>query len=270
MASDRPDGAKRNRSSLRLRGSARTFSPTLGTSPWAGRVLLVQRRQLELAKEDDLVLELDAVLLPGAAARRRHQRNRISRPRPVRVFDEVGMARRDLGAADPVALQAARLEQASGRQLVLWILEDAAVRALVRRLRRLALCLEARHDRLDLIGRSRRQPELDLGYHLARPQTGAPVAQTELGGRAPLGPARAHDQGTFEDRGPVASVCACVHPDPAAGRAGDRAGELEPAEAGGAGAMQRDRVRRPASGDEELAANLGLRQGTGKLEHEAA
>src|SRR5947207_13078756 len=138
IAKDRPDGAKRNRSSLRLRGSARTFSPTLGTSPWAGRVLLPQRRQLEPAEEYHLVLELDAVLLPGAAARLCHQCDRVLRPGPVGVLDEVGMARRDLRPADSVALQAARLEEAPRRQLVLWILEDAAVRALVRRLRRLS------------------------------------------------------------------------------------------------------------------------------------
>src|SRR2546423_6422200 len=84
IAKDRPDGAKRYRSSLRLRGSARTFSPTVGTSPWAVQVLLLERRQLELAEEDDLVLELDAVSLPGAAPRPRPHSERGGRVRPRR------------------------------------------------------------------------------------------------------------------------------------------------------------------------------------------
>src|SRR5437870_11952982 len=131
---------------------------------------------------------------------------------------------------------------------MLWVLEDAAVRALVRRLRRLSLRLQAGHDRLDLGGRSRREAELDLGYHLARLQSGAPVAQTEVGGRSPLGPLCADDECALQDRLPVASVRACVHPDASAHGARDRAGELETAEASGAGTMQRDRIRRPASG----------------------
>src|SRR5438045_1609982 len=72
IASDRPDGAKRSTSSVRLRGSARTFSPTVVTSPRGRLVLLLERRQLERAEEDDLVLELDAVVLPGPASRFRH------------------------------------------------------------------------------------------------------------------------------------------------------------------------------------------------------
>ena len=77
-------------------------------------------------------------------------------------------------------------------------------------------------------------------------------------GEAELGrgqPARSRRRSTTSARtrivAPVAAVGARVHPDAAAGRAGDRAGELEPAEPGVARAVEADRVRRAAAGDEQ-------------------
>src|SRR3954452_19993057 len=120
-------------------------------SPRRGPLLPLERRKLELAQELDLVHELDAVRLPGPSAGLGHQGDRIGRARAVRVLDEVGVSRRDHRAADLVAFEPARLEHAAGAQLVIRILEDAAVRPLVRGLRRLPLLLESRDDRLDLV-----------------------------------------------------------------------------------------------------------------------
>ena len=52
------------------------------------------------------MLELDAELLVHAPARLGHQRERVGRRRAAGVLDEVRVARRDQGAADPVALRA--------------------------------------------------------------------------------------------------------------------------------------------------------------------
>ena len=65
IANDRPEGAKRSTSSSRLRGSLRTFSLTRVTSPLQAWVLLRELRELERAKELDLVLKLYAELLGG-------------------------------------------------------------------------------------------------------------------------------------------------------------------------------------------------------------
>src|SRR5438132_4366282 len=268
IARDRPDGTKRNRSSFCLRGSARTFSPTGVTSPRGRRVLLLERRQLDVAEEDDLVLELDAVLLPGPAPRFCHQRERIVRPCAVGVLDEVRVTRGDLRAADPMALQAAGLEHASGRELVVRILEDAAERALVRRLRRLALPLQVGDDRLDLVGRARHQPEFGRGDYLPRLKSGSSVGEPELSRRPPAGSVGAHDEGALEDRRPVAAVRARVHPHAATGRAGNGTGELEPAQARGSSAMQGDGIRRTAPGDEQLSPHLSAYERARELERE--
>src|SRR3954463_7238035 len=106
--------------------------------------------QLERPEEDDLVLELDAVALARPAPGLRHQGDRVLGARAVGVLDEVRVPGRDLGPADAVAAEAARLEHPPRAQLVIWVLEHAPERALVRRLRRLAPRLEIGHDRLDL------------------------------------------------------------------------------------------------------------------------
>ena len=78
-----------------------------------------------------------------------------------------------------------------------------------------------------------------------------PIAKLELlGGDRPRA-AGVDDDGVDQDVAPVAPVGAGVHAHAAAGRARDRRGELEAAEAGVAGAVQADRVRRPAAGDEQ-------------------
>src|SRR5205085_1771919 len=81
--------------------------------------------------------------------------------RSVGILDEVRVPRRDLCAADSVALQAARLEHQPGRQLVVGVLEDASESPLVRRLRGLAPRLELGDLRLDLVGIAPLEPELD-------------------------------------------------------------------------------------------------------------
>src|ERR1700675_3496728 len=129
-----------------------------------------------------------------------------------------------------MALEAARLEQPTPRQLVLGVLEDAPEGALVRRLCRFAQRLKPRHVRLDLLLRQRRQQELRPRDHLAVAQLRVPVAQPELVRREPPGPVGVYDQRALEDRGPVAPVGPGVHPDAAADRAGDRTRELEAAE----------------------------------------
>src|SRR5919198_552694 len=267
-ASDRPDGTRRSTSTFCLRGNARTFSPTVDTSPCARAVLRGQRRQLELPEEDDLVLELDAVLLPRAAPRLCDQRERIVRPSAVRILDEVRVARGDLRTADPVTLQPAGLEQAAGGQLVVRILEDAAERSPVRRLGRLPLRLQVGDDRFDLVRGSRRKPELHLSDDLAGLQAGVPVTQPKLGRGPPRSAFGADDERSVDNRGPVAPVRAGVHPDAAPGRAGNRARELEAAQPGCARAMERDGIRRASPGHEQLSARFDLRQRAYELQHE--
>src|SRR4051794_271780 len=207
------------------------FSAIPATSPRGGRVLLRERGQLELAEENDLVLQLDPVLLPGAPAGLRHQRDRIRRARLVGVLDEVRVARGDLGPADAVTLQAAGLEHAARAERVIGVLEDASVGALVRRLRCLPLLLQLRDQALDLVRRSRRQPELDLCDYLTRAQRGASIAKPQLVACVPEKAVDVGNEGAVEDRGPVAAVRTGVHAHSPARCPRDRAGELEAAEA---------------------------------------
>src|SRR5438105_6957468 len=189
-----------------------------------------ERRQVVQAEELDLVLELDAELLERAPPRLLHERERVGRAGFARVLDEVRMPRRDLRAADAVPLQAAGLEHAAGGELVVGVLEDAAERALVRRLNRLATRLEVGDRRLDLPRRPRGEPELGSRDHLAVAELGVPVAQAELGRCPPRCAFAVHHEGADEDLRPVAAVGARVHPHAAADRAGNRARELEAAE----------------------------------------
>ena len=103
------------------------------------------------------------------------------------------------------------------------------------------------------IGSRGREPELGPDDDLAVAQVGVPVREAELGRREPAGAVAAHDAHTLEHLGEVAAVRTAVHPDAAADRAGDRARELEAAEPGCAGAVQRDRVRRAAARAKRLA-----------------
>src|SRR4051812_4226182 len=97
----------------------------------------------------DLVPELDPELLPRAAACLAHQGDGILRTGLAGVLDEVRVLRRDLRAADAVALQAARLQHATCRELVVGVLEHAAERAPVRGLSLLAPRVQRAHLRLD-------------------------------------------------------------------------------------------------------------------------
>ena len=95
-----------------------------------------------------------------------------------------------------------------------------------------------------------------------------PVREAELGRSQPAGALGGDDPGADEDLRPVAAVRARVHPDAAAGRAGDRAGELEAAETGRARLVEADGVRRPAAGDERLAFDAHRRELAREPEHE--
>src|SRR4051794_21821500 len=65
------------------------------------------------------------------------------------------------------------------------------------------------------------------------------------------------------------AVRAGIHANPAARRAGDRAGELEPSEACPSCAVQGDGVRCAAAGDEHVTTDLGTGERTAQLQHEA-
>src|SRR6185437_8499542 len=149
-----------------------------------------------------------------------------------------------------VALEAAGLEHPPRRQLVLWILEDAAERPTVRRLRRLPLRVQVAHVRLDLVRRASVQEQLGLDDDLPVPQVGTSVRQPELVTVEPAGAVRGRNERTLEDGGEVAAVRAGVHPDAAADRPGNRARELEAAEPGRAGLVERDGIRGAASGSQ--------------------
>src|SRR5215210_7890264 len=230
--------------------------------------LLPQRWELERAEELHLVLELDAELLARAAPSLDHQRDGVHRARSVRVLDEVRVTRRDLRAADSVPLQAAGLEHPPRCQLVLGVAEDAAEGALVRRLRGLPQRLQPRDVRLDLLLRQRTERELGAGDHLAVAQLRVAVAEAELGGREPARALLVDDERAIEDRGPVTAVRAGVHPDAAADRAGDGAGELESPERGRSHAMQADRVGGAAAGDQALLLDADVRKLASQLQDE--
>src|SRR5881394_4440104 len=127
-----------------------------------------------------------------------------------------------------MAPEPARLEHPTGGQLVVRILEHAAVRALVRRLGRLAPRLQIGDEHLDLFRWAWRQAELDLRHHLSRSQAGAPVLEPELLPSMPAGAFGVDDEGALEDARPVAVIGAGVHADAASRGPGDRARELEP------------------------------------------
>src|SRR5437763_15361920 len=94
----------------------------MGGAP--SRQSAADRWQNQRALKLHLVFELDSVLLVRPAACLGHQRDGVGRACSVGVLDEVRMPRRDPGAADPVALQAASLEHQAGCELVNGALEE--------------------------------------------------------------------------------------------------------------------------------------------------
>ena len=203
-------------------GAWRTFSPTRVTSPLQARgSYLVSWGQLE-PRRGTRPRAASSTPNCSQARRRASAISAIASAERalVGVLDEVRVPRRDLGAADPVALQAAGLEHPAGRELVVRVLEDAAESALVRRLGGLPLRLQVGDDRLDLAPAA----EASDG---TRPcattcpcsEVGVPVAQPELGRRPPICVLAVDDERAVENRRPVAAVCAGVHPDAAAGGA---------------------------------------------------
>src|SRR4051794_20420493 len=251
---ERPDG---RRSSERARKGSRATASRAGdwrvgrlttrTSP-PSPTLLPHGRQLGQLEQLHLVLELHAVQLERTAAGLRHQRDRIVAPCAARVLDEVRVHRRDLRAADPLSPQAARFQHPAGGQVVIWILEDAAERSLVRRLRSFPPRLELADRCLDLVGLARDEPQLHARDDLSVAQGRVSVRQAQLGRRAPVGSGRGHDKSPLEDLREVGAVGAGVHPHSSARRAGYGACELKATEPSLPGAMQHDGVRRAASG----------------------
>jgi hypothetical protein len=173
------------------------------------------------------------------------------------VLDEVRVPRRDERAADPVALQAAQLDHPPSPELVLGILEHAAERTLVRRLRLLAPDQHLVDGFLDLPRRARYEPELDPGDDLPGAERRVSIGEVELGTRKPSRPAGVDDERPLEDRTPVAAVGSGVHPHAAACCSRDCAGELEPTETGRAGPVQADGVRRSPARDQQVTQHLG-------------
>ena len=118
------------------------------------------------------------------------------------------------------------------RELVLRVLEDAAERPPVRRLRRLAPRVQLAHLRLDLGRVARAQAQLGLRRRPGR----AAGSSAGTRARAPPGvsqpvPSAVATSARSSTLREVAAVGAAVHPDAAADRARDRARELEAAEA---------------------------------------
>src|SRR6266542_2279354 len=244
-----------------------TFSATRLTSPRPPRVL-PQGRQLQGPQELHFVLQLDAELLHGAAPSLGHERDRVGRTGTAGVLDEVRVPRGNLRAADPVTLEPASLEQPARAELVRRVLEHAAVGSLVRRLCCLSPCLHGRDGGLDLVDRPGRQPKLDLCDDVAVTQVGLPIAKPELLAGSPFGPAAGEHERALENPGPVPAVCTCIHPDAPTGRTRNGLDELETTETGSAGAVERDRIGCPASGDEAFTLHHGLRELAGEFEDE--
>src|SRR5579884_2977859 len=230
--------------------------------------LPLQRRQLERSQEPNLVLELDSEALVHPPPGLGHQREAVGRRRPARVLDEVRVPRGDDGASDPVALEAAHLDRAPRPELGARVLEDAAERPLVRRLRRLPPGEQLGDRRLDRFRTARLEREPHLRDHLARPQTRVPVGEVELRGPERARPVGVDDHRVDEHVAPLASVGPGVHADAAAGAPGDRRRELEASQPGSAGPVQADRVRRAAPGDERLAVDVRGGELAREPEHE--
>ena len=207
--------------------------------------------------------------LVHAAPRLGHQRDRVRARRAAGVLDEVRvpLAR---STAPPIRwpFSPHASISAPGPGPVARVLEDAAERPLVGRLRRLALREQLGDlglDRLGGCGSSRKRtwattsPGASPEWRYERSSSSAAERA-----RAPA----ADDDRVDEHGAPVAPVGAGVHPHAAAGRARDRRGELEAAEPRVARAMQADGVRRAAACDEQLAVDLDRCELPGELEHE--
>src|SRR5262249_20276696 len=95
----------------------------------------------------------------------------------------------------------------------------------------------------DLLRRAWPQAKLGAQDNLAVLQLRVPVTQPELGGSEPAGAVRRGDERALQHTGEVAAVGTSVHPDAAADRAGNGAGELEATQPAGASQVQRDGVR---------------------------
>src|SRR4051794_139748 len=207
---ERADGRNRQAGD-RPRGSVATAARARGGLPCARRRRratrvpstrrphLLRRGHLDVAEKLDLMDELDPELLPCAAPGLPHQREGVCRPRATGVLDEVRVLRRDLRPADAVALEAAGLEHAPGRELMRRVLEDAAERAPVRRLGVLATGVELAHLRLDLCGVARPQRELRLHDDLPVAKVRVPVGEAELRRREPARAVRGRDERALED-----------------------------------------------------------------------
>ena len=167
-----------------------------------------------------------------------------------------------------MALEAAELEHPARADLACRILEDAAERPLVRRLRRLPLRDQLRDRRPDVGGRTSLEPILDARHDLTGRERGVTVGEAELVGRQPLLPVGRDDERADEDVRPVAAVRTRVHDHASSGGPRDRARELEPAQPCIARPMEAHGIRRTAPGDEYRVDDLDRRELALQPEHE--
>src|SRR5205823_13846873 len=127
-------------------------------------------------------------------------------------------------------LEPAGLHQLPCAELVRRILEHAAERPLVRRLRGLPAGLQLCDREPDLPGRTAEELELDPRHHLALPEGRVPVGQLKAFALdPPLSLRVGHDPPAHYAR-PVPAVSARYHPHPSTRRPGNRARELETAQ----------------------------------------
>src|SRR5215213_916706 len=132
-SSDRPDGSAAagenplrpprgaSAAATRVREALARGAATSARSPSAAGLLATK---VERAQEADLVLQQHAESLARSVAGLGHEGDRVVGAGVVGVLDEVGVLGRDLRPADPVALQAARLQHPPRAELVVGILED--------------------------------------------------------------------------------------------------------------------------------------------------
>ena len=194
------------------------------------------------------MLELDPVAPRARGARLGHQCETVGGRRVAGVLDEVRVLRRDHAPPTrwPFRPQSSSICPAPSSPGG-FLKTEPNVRFVVGcvALRRSTRSLDLGAD----LGRvARREPVLDAARRPGR--AAAPSAGTRARARpasASRLPSAVATSARTRIAAPVAVVGSGIHPHASAGRARDRAGELEAAEPGSARAMEADRVRRAAA-----------------------